>query len=125
MDQFHVVQDLPAFEQAADKMHPASGGGSASGSSLYETAEAFRYTSLMDPRLEHDSCGVGFVCSAKAKCSHDILEKALTALARLAHRGAVAVDGKSSDGVGIMAGVPKKLLLEATGFELDAETELG
>jgi glutamate synthase (NADPH/NADH) large chain len=46
---------------------------------------------LIDPRFDQDSCGVGFVCSALAKASHGILEDALTALARLEHRGAVAV----------------------------------
>ncbi len=80
---------------------------------------------MIDPRLEHDSCGVGFVCSARAKCSQDILEKALTALARLAHRGAVATDGKSSDGVGLLTGIPKKLLLAATGVDFDENAELG
>ena len=57
-------------------------------------------TSLIDPRLEHDSCGVGFVASALAKSSHEILQKALTALARLAHRGAVAADGRAATALG-------------------------
>ena len=35
------------------------------------------------------------------------LQQALTALARLAHRGATAADGKSSDGVGVMTAVPR------------------
>jgi len=59
--------------------------------------------SLLDERFEHDSCGVGFVASALGKPSHDILLKALTALGRLEHRGAVAADGASSDGIGLMA----------------------
>ena len=80
---------------------------------------------LLDPQMERDSCGVGFVASALGKPSHRILEQALTALARLAHRGAVAVDGKSSDGVGVMTGIPKKLLVEATGFEVGEDAELG
>src|SRR5580698_612440 len=111
MDQFHVKQNTPApGERAQDEMYPTPKLGSAESAS-----HAFRYTSLMDPRMEHDSCGVGFVCSALGKCSHDILDKALIALARLAHRGAVATDGKSSDGVGILCGIPKALLLAATG----------
>jgi glutamate synthase (ferredoxin) len=120
MDQFHAEARMSALdEQAMDETQPAPGRGFARAES------AFRYTSLIDPRLEHDSCGVGFVCSAHAKCSHDILEKALTALARLAHRGAVATDGKSSDGVGLLLGVPKRLLLDATGVEFNADDELG
>ncbi len=74
--------------------------------------------SLLDPRFERDSCGVGFVASRHNEASHDILGKALTALARLAHRGAVAADGKSSDGVGITAAIPRELLLRGAGIEL-------
>ena len=46
-------------------------------------------TSLIDDRFDHDSCGVGFVASiADEAASHQILTQALTALARLEHRGA-------------------------------------
>jgi glutamate synthase (NADPH/NADH) large chain len=80
---------------------------------------------LIDPRFDHDSCGVGFVASAPGKASRRILEDALTALERLAHRGAVAADGLSSDGVGLMTNVPRELLLNATGLKVDKESLLG
>src|ERR1700761_8581603 len=73
--------------------------------------------SLIDSRFDHDSCGVGFVASLDAVPTHAILEQALTALGRLAHRGAVAADGKSSDGVGLMTAVPRALLLKSMGLE--------
>jgi len=82
-------------------------------------------SSLVDARFDHDSCGVGFVASVLGKADHKIVTDALTALARLEHRGAVAADGISSDGIGIMTGVPRELLLESTGFKLDAEQALG
>ena len=63
---------------------------------------------LLDPRFDHDSCGVGFVATLRNLPSHEILTQALTALARLAHRGAIASDGKSSDGVGIMTAIPRE-----------------
>src|SRR5271170_4023223 len=75
--------------------------------------------SLLDPRFEHESCGVGFVATLSNLPSHDILEKALTALARLEHRGAIAADGKSSDGVGITTAIPRDFLLLSTGIALD------
>ncbi len=75
---------------------------------------------LLDPRFEHESCGVGFVATLTNVPSHDILEKALTALARLEHRGAVAADGKSSDGIGITTAIPRDFLLASTGTCLDA-----
>jgi glutamate synthase (ferredoxin) len=74
--------------------------------------------SLVDARFDHDSCGVGFVASIAAVPSHTILQQALTALGRLAHRGAVAADGKSSDGVGVTTAVPRALLLRETGLSI-------
>ncbi len=76
-------------------------------------------STLIDPRFEHESCGVGFVATLTNQPSHDILEKALTALARLEHRGAIAADGKSSDGIGITTGIPRDFLLAETGVALE------
>ncbi len=83
------------------------------------------HASLIDSRFDHDSCGVGFVASALGIANHQILLQALTALARLEHRGAVAADGASSDGIGLMTAVPRKLLLEDMGLVLGAEQPLG
>lgn len=80
---------------------------------------------LLDPRFEHDSCGVGFVARVGGGADHSTLAHALTALARLAHRGAVAADGASSDGVGTMTAVPRAFLLEATGIQLAEDQPLG
>src|SRR5580692_533482 len=77
------------------------------------------FSSLLDERFDHDSCGVGFVASVDAVASHQILEQALIALGRLAHRGATAADGKSSDGVGVMTAVPRTLLVRAAGLSIE------
>src|SRR3984957_6334508 len=82
-------------------------------------------SSLIDDRFDHDSCGVGFVATVDASPSHEILQQALTALGRLAHRGATAADGKSSDGVGILAAVPRELLLRETNLSIDDTQVLG
>src|SRR5271154_454642 len=81
--------------------------------------------SLIDPRFDHDSCGVGFVASVNALPNHHILQQALTALGRLAHRGATAADGKSSDGVGVMTAIPRALLVKATNLAIDEKQLLG
>src|SRR5580698_7426312 len=81
--------------------------------------------SLIDERFDHDSCGVGFVASGSGSPSHEILEQALTALSRLAHRGATAADGKSSDGVGVMTAIPRALLVKATNLKISDEQKLG
>jgi glutamate synthase (ferredoxin) len=64
---------------------------------------------LYDPRFEHDSCGVGFITRISSMPSFDMLRMGLEALSRLAHRGAIAADGRSGDGAGITAGLPHGL----------------
>jgi glutamate synthase (ferredoxin) len=81
--------------------------------------------SLVDERFDHDSCGVGFVASVDGASTHGILQQALTALGRLAHRGATAADGKSSDGVGVMTAIPRALLTQATDLAIDEKQLLG
>src|SRR5947209_12976839 len=92
-----------------------------SGSSLSQSLQSH---SLLDPRFHHDSCGVGFIARVSNEPSHEVLGHALTALGRLAHRGAVAADGKSSDGVGIMTQVPRSFLLRSVGLTLKSDRAL-
>src|SRR5438067_10757914 len=61
---------------------------------------------LYHPASEHDACGVGFVADIGGHRSHEIVEKAITAVVRLTHRGAVSADGKSGDGAGLLTQVP-------------------
>jgi len=81
--------------------------------------------SLVDPRFDFDSCGVGFVARLSGEPSHEILQHALTALGRLEHRGAVAADGKSSDGVGVTVVIPRAWFLAKTGIVLPEWKPLG
>lgn len=61
---------------------------------------------LYDPAFEHDSCGVGFICTIKGTKSHTIVEKGLEILQRMSHRGAVGADPKTGDGAGILIQTP-------------------
>ncbi len=79
---------------------------------------------LVNSRFDHESCGVGFVATLHGSSNHNILRLTLTALARLAHRGAVAADHKSSDGVGILTAVPRAFLLKQAGIDLPPERPL-
>ena len=63
---------------------------------------------LYDPRFEHDACGVGFVARLSGQPGHDIVAKAVEAVANLSHRGAVAADGKSGDGSGVLTQIPRR-----------------
>ena len=74
---------------------------------------------LYDPAYEHDSCGVGFIAHLKNKASHDIVEKGLSILCNLEHRGAVGADPRAGDGVGILVQVPDKFFRkQSLGFDL-------
>jgi len=95
-----------------------------SDSQLFPTRNQSDQRTLIDPRFDHESCGVGFVATLTNQPSYDILAKALTALARLEHRGAIAADGESSDGIGITTGIPRSFLLAETGITLDAAKPL-
>jgi glutamate synthase (NADPH/NADH) large chain/glutamate synthase (ferredoxin) len=64
---------------------------------------------LLDPWRERDACGVGFVARADGARSSHILSMALTAVARLAHRGAASND-RSGDGAGVLTQIPHRLL---------------
>ena len=68
--------------------------------------------SLLDPRYDRDACGVGFVAALDGQPSREVLDRSLTALARLGHRGAVASDGRSSDGVGVLTQLPRDFFLQ-------------
>jgi glutamate synthase (NADPH/NADH) large chain len=62
---------------------------------------------LYREEFEKDSCGFGLIANIDNKPSHWLIETAITALERLTHRGAVASDGKSGDGCGILLKLPE------------------
>ncbi|MDQ7085079.1 MAG: glutamate synthase large subunit [Sulfurovum sp.] len=68
-----------------------------------------------------DNCGFGLLASIDNTPSHRNLEDAVSSLSRMMHRGAVAADGKTGDGAGLLLSLPKsffaKVALEE-GIEL-------
>ena len=68
-----------------------------------------------------DNCGFGLVANIKNRASHKTLEDAITALERMMHRGAVAADGKTGDGSGLLLSMPTDFMRNAAkkaGHEL-------
>lgn len=61
---------------------------------------------LYDSSREHDSCGIGFVADIKGAPSHEIVERGLEVLERMAHRGAESADNQTGDGAGILMQIP-------------------
>ena len=73
----------------------------------------FTRPSLYRPEFEHDNCGFGLIAHMDGKPSHWLLETAISALGRLTHRGAVAADGKSGDGCGLLIKPPVEFLRQS------------
>ena len=65
---------------------------------------------LYRPVYERDSCGFGLIASLDDQPSHWVLQTAISSLNRLTHRGAVAADGKTGDGCGLLIKTPKRFL---------------
>ncbi len=68
-----------------------------------------------------DNCGFGLLASIDNTPSHKNLEDAITSLSRMMHRGAIAADGKTGDGSGLLLSLPKSFFNKeaaANGVEL-------
>ncbi|QKF82572.1 glutamate synthase large subunit [Halarcobacter ebronensis] len=57
-----------------------------------------------------DNCGFGLLADLKNRPSHKNLEDAITSLERMMHRGAIAADGKTGDGSGLLLSMPDKFM---------------
>ena len=66
-----------------------------------------KITGLYDESFEKDSCGFGLIANIDNKPSHWLIKTAITALERLAHRGAIGADGTTGDGCGILLKIPE------------------
>ena len=79
---------------------------------------------LYRPEFERDNCGFGLIAQMDGEPSHWLIKTAISALARLTHRGAVAADGKSGDGCGILMSMPKAFMRRVATESDIALTEL-
>ena len=73
---------------------------------------------MYNPAYEHDSCGVAMVVDIHGRRSRDIVDKAITALLNLEHRGAQGAEPNTGDGAGILLQVPDKFLRAVCDFDL-------
>ncbi|MDH5301437.1 MAG: glutamate synthase large subunit [Gammaproteobacteria bacterium] len=62
--------------------------------------------SLYRPEFERDNCGFGMIAHMDGHASHWVIKTSIEALARMTHRGAVAADGKTGDGCGLLIKKP-------------------
>jgi len=83
---------------------------------------------MYQPDNAKDSCGFGLIAHIHGEASHRLVETACTALNRMTHRGAIAVDGKSGDGCGILMAFPWSFfrhIAKQEGFWLDQNFAVG
>ena len=75
-----------------------------------------------------DNCGFGLLANINNIPSHQNVQDAITALERMMHRGAIAADGKSGDGSGLLFSMPKefmKRVAKEKGVELPKQFGVG
>src|SRR6266853_3412961 len=77
---------------------------------------------LYKAAYERDSCGFGLIASLDDAPSHWLVRTAMTSLKRLTHRGAIAADGKTGDGCGLLLKTPEAFLRAVAA---EAGIELG
>jgi glutamate synthase (NADPH) large chain len=65
---------------------------------------------LYKDAYERDSCGFGLIANLDDQPSHWLVRTAIISLNRLTHRGAIAGDGKTGDGCGLLLKKPEGFL---------------
>ena len=65
---------------------------------------------LYSPDFEQDSCGFGLIAQMDNQASHTLVQNAIGSLACMTHRGAIAADGLSGDGCGLLFKKPEAFL---------------
>ena len=84
--------------------------------------------SLYRPEFERDSCGFGLIAQMDDEPSHALVRTAIHALERMTHRGAIAADGKTGDGCGLLLKIPAgyfRGVAEREGLALGERNALG
>lgn len=107
-----------------DTLHPQPEEPRQSSSTHYRPAAQ----GLYDPRHEKDACGMGFIVNIKGKRSHLVIQKALTMLCNMEHRGAKGAEANSGDGAGILIQLPHSFFEQIApelGFTLPAAGQYG
>jgi glutamate synthase (NADPH/NADH) large chain len=88
-----AIKDTPGFNTRLDGADPRVGD-----------------WGLCRASYEKDSCGFGLIASLDDRASHWVLQTAISSLNRLTHRGAIAADGKTGDGCGLLIKQPTAFL---------------
>ncbi|WP_246540132.1 glutamate synthase large subunit [sulfur-oxidizing endosymbiont of Gigantopelta aegis] len=110
---------MPAFEAPKSMFSPQSFAASDPlrndhTQSIQQSPKPYLPEALQDtlyrPAFEKDNCGFGLIAHMDGASSHWLVERAIEALARLTHRGAISADGKTGDGCGLLLQTPDSLM---------------
>ncbi|MCL5049431.1 MAG: glutamate synthase large subunit [Firmicutes bacterium] len=77
---------------------------------------------------ERDNCGFGLIAHLDGEPSHRLVRRAIGALDRMTHRGAIGADGKTGDGCGIQMQLPDsffRAIGEENGWNLGKKYAVG
>lgn len=77
---------------------------------------------------ERDNCGFGLIAHLDGEPSHKLVRRAIGALDRMTHRGAIGADGKTGDGCGIQMQLPDtffRALADESGWNLGKKYAIG
>jgi len=83
---------------------------------------------IYDQMLEKDNCGFGLIAHLDGEPSHRVVRTGIHALARMAHRGGIAADGRTGDGCGLLLQKPDdffKAIAKENGWALGSRYAVG
>ena len=75
------------------------------------------YSAATQANQVRDNCGFGLIAHLHGETSHTILQRSITALDRMMHRGAIGADGKTGDGCGLLMQLPDSFFREIAAEE--------
>ena len=75
------------------------------------------------PDHDRGACGIGFVARTDGDSRREIIDLALTGLARMRHRQAVAADERTGDGAGLLVPIPRDFFARITRDELGTSVD--
>ncbi len=77
------------------------------------------HSGLYQPDEFRDNCGFGLIAHMQGQASHHLVQTSIHSLSCMTHRGAIAADGKTGDGCGLLLAMPQAF------FRAVAQAEFG
>lgn len=76
---------------------------------------------LHHPDEFRDNCGFGLIAHMEGEASHELVKTAIHSLSCMTHRGAIAADGRTGDGCGVLLAMPESFFRDVAKVELGVE----